>query len=213
MSDPHPKPLPSASAKNYGKARRFISSPDRQLRASPPIPAPESDRHGRRRAGREAFPDVIDSCKSARTPAPRPLTAAAGSASRPPPVEERLRRRDPDPNQIIHSIGSRPPCHPATCFINPATSPDATPGCTFGTPKYPAARCTTSAAGKERLPADLSTSPTSWRSRRSSQLPQQPDRRGATPGSSRRFVAFAKKNNIVMFHDSAYAALVFDGKP
>jgi LL-diaminopimelate aminotransferase len=43
--------------------------------------------------------------------------------------------------------------------------------------------------------------------------PNNPTGASATPEFFAEAVAFAKKNNIVVIHDAAYAALVFDGKP
>jgi LL-diaminopimelate aminotransferase len=43
--------------------------------------------------------------------------------------------------------------------------------------------------------------------------PNNPTGAAATPEFFERVVAFAKKNKIVVIHDAAYAALVFDGKP
>jgi LL-diaminopimelate aminotransferase len=43
--------------------------------------------------------------------------------------------------------------------------------------------------------------------------PNNPTGASATPEFFRTVVEFAKKNNIVVIHDAAYAALVFEGKP
>lgn len=43
--------------------------------------------------------------------------------------------------------------------------------------------------------------------------PNNPTGASATPEFFRKVVEFAKKNNIVVVHDAAYAALVFEGKP
>ena len=43
--------------------------------------------------------------------------------------------------------------------------------------------------------------------------PNNPTGAGATPEFFARVVAFAKKNRLVVIHDAAYAALVFEGKP
>ncbi|MGZ5565671.1 MAG: aminotransferase class I/II-fold pyridoxal phosphate-dependent enzyme, partial [Limisphaerales bacterium] len=43
--------------------------------------------------------------------------------------------------------------------------------------------------------------------------PNNPTGASATPEFFRKVVDFAKKNNIVVIHDAAYAALVFEGKP
>src|SRR4051812_37834834 len=43
--------------------------------------------------------------------------------------------------------------------------------------------------------------------------PNNPTGASATPEFFRNVVEFAKKNNIVVIHDAAYAALVFEGKP
>lgn len=43
--------------------------------------------------------------------------------------------------------------------------------------------------------------------------PNNPTGASATPEFFRKVVDFAKRNNIVVIHDAAYAALVFEGKP
>jgi len=43
--------------------------------------------------------------------------------------------------------------------------------------------------------------------------PNNPTGASATPEFFERVVAFAKRNNVVIVHDAAYAALVFEGKP
>jgi LL-diaminopimelate aminotransferase len=43
--------------------------------------------------------------------------------------------------------------------------------------------------------------------------PNNPTGASATPEFFERAVAFAKRNNLVIIHDAAYAALVFEGKP
>jgi LL-diaminopimelate aminotransferase len=43
--------------------------------------------------------------------------------------------------------------------------------------------------------------------------PNNPTGASATPEFFAKVVAFAKKNNIVVIHDTAYAALIFEGKP
>jgi LL-diaminopimelate aminotransferase len=43
--------------------------------------------------------------------------------------------------------------------------------------------------------------------------PNNPTGASATPEFFERAVAFARKNNLVILHDAAYAALVFEGKP
>jgi LL-diaminopimelate aminotransferase len=43
--------------------------------------------------------------------------------------------------------------------------------------------------------------------------PNNPTGASATPGFFNRVVAFAKQHHIIVIHDAAYAALVFEGKP
>ncbi|HWW02492.1 MAG TPA: LL-diaminopimelate aminotransferase [Candidatus Acidoferrum sp.] len=43
--------------------------------------------------------------------------------------------------------------------------------------------------------------------------PNNPTGASATPGFFAKAVAFAKQNNLVIIHDAAYAALVFEGRP
>ena len=74
------------------------------------------------------------------------------------------------------------------------------------------------AAGEERFPARTSTPSRPTCSKRAKVLvinyPNNPTGASAPRrSSSPKAVAFAKKHNLIVIHDAAYAALVFEGKP
>jgi LL-diaminopimelate aminotransferase len=124
-------------------------------------------------------------------------------------------------NQIIHSIGSKAALSILpTCFINPGdVALMTTPGYpVFGThSKYLGGEVYNIALlEKNGFLPDLDTIPADVLKRAKTLVinyPNNPTGASATPEFFAKVVAFAKKNNIVVFHDSAYAALVFDGKP
>jgi len=127
---------------------------------------------------------------------------------------------DPETN-IVHSIGSKAALSilPA-CFINPGDIALMT------TPGYPVFGTHSTYYGGEvfNLPLleknnflpDLNSIPPE-KLRRVKTLvinyPNNPTGASATPEFFASVVAFAKKNNLIVIHDAAYAALVFGGKP
>jgi LL-diaminopimelate aminotransferase len=124
-------------------------------------------------------------------------------------------------SQIVHSIGSKAALSILpTCFINPGDVALMT------TPGYPVFGTHSKYLGgevyniplleKNNFLPDLETVPADVLKRAKTLVinyPNNPTGASATPEFFAKVVAFAKKNNIVVFHDSAYAALVFDGKP
>jgi LL-diaminopimelate aminotransferase len=124
-------------------------------------------------------------------------------------------------SQVVHSIGSKAALTilPA-CFINPGDVALMT------TPGYPVFGTHAKYYGGEvhNLPLlekngfllDLSSVPTE-KLRRAKTLvinyPNNPTGASATPQFFADVVAFAKKHNLIVIHDAAYAALVFEGRP
>jgi LL-diaminopimelate aminotransferase len=123
--------------------------------------------------------------------------------------------------QICHSIGSKAALSilPA-CFINPGDLVLMT------TPGYPVFGTHSKYFGGEvlNLPLleknnflpDLTSVPAD-KLRRAKVLvinyPNNPTGASATPQFFADVVAFAKKHNLIVLHDAAYAALVFEGRP
>ncbi|HSZ54978.1 MAG TPA: LL-diaminopimelate aminotransferase [Tepidisphaeraceae bacterium] len=123
--------------------------------------------------------------------------------------------------QVVHSIGSKAALTllPA-CFINPGDLSLMT------TPGYPVFGTHSRYYGGEvhNLPLletnnflpDLSCIPADKLKRAKTLVlnyPNNPTGASATPQFFADVVAFAKKHNLIVFHDAAYAALVFEGKP
>jgi LL-diaminopimelate aminotransferase len=123
--------------------------------------------------------------------------------------------------QIIHSIGSKSALTllPA-CFINPGdVALMTTPGYpVFGTHSryYGGEVHNIPLLEKNNFLPDLTSVPAD-KLRRAKTLvlnyPNNPTGGSATPQFFAEVVAFAKKNNLIVIHDAAYAALVFDGRP
>jgi LL-diaminopimelate aminotransferase len=123
--------------------------------------------------------------------------------------------------QVVHSIGSKAALTilPA-CFINPGDVALMT------TPGYPVFGTHAKYYGGEvyNLPLleqndflpDLASIPADKLKRAKTLVlnyPNNPTGASATPRFFADVVAFAKKHDLIVIHDSAYAALVFDGKP
>ncbi len=122
---------------------------------------------------------------------------------------------------VCHSIGSKAALSilPA-CFINPGDVAIMT------TPGYPVFGTHSKYLGGEvlNLPLlesngflpDLDSIPADKLKRAKSiviNYPNNPTGASATPAFFAKVVAFAKQHNLIVIHDSAYAALVFEGKP
>jgi LL-diaminopimelate aminotransferase len=123
--------------------------------------------------------------------------------------------------QIIHSIGSKAALTllPA-CFINPGdVALMTTPGYpVFGThAKYYGGEVfNLPLLEKNHFLPDLNSIPADKLKRAKSLVinyPNNPTGASATPSFFAEVVAFAKQRNLIVIHDAAYAALVFDGKP
>ena len=123
--------------------------------------------------------------------------------------------------QVIHSIGNKAALTllPA-CFINPGDVVLMT------TPGYPVFGTHARYYGGEVHPMklteendflpDLGAVPADALKRAKVMVlnyPNNPTGASATPEFFREVVAFAKKNRLIVIHDFAYAALVFDGRP
>lgn len=127
---------------------------------------------------------------------------------------------DPD-KMVVHSIGSKAALSILPCaFINPGDVALMT------TPGYPVfgthARYLGGAVHniplheKNGFLPDLNSVPADVLRRAKTLVinyPNNPTGASATPQFFADVVAFAKKHNLVVIHDAAYAALVFEGKP
>jgi len=124
-------------------------------------------------------------------------------------------------SQIVHSIGSKSALSilPA-CFINPGDVALMT------TPGYPVFGTHSMYYGGEvyNLPLlesnhflpDFDSIPADRLARAKTLVlnyPNNPTGASATPEFFARAVEFAKRNNLIIIHDAAYAALVFQGRP
>jgi LL-diaminopimelate aminotransferase len=128
---------------------------------------------------------------------------------------------DKPEEQVIHSIGSKAALTllPA-CFINPGdVALMTTPGYpVFGTHSkyYGGEVFNLPLLEKNHFLPDLNSIPADKLKRAKSLVinyPNNPTGASATPSFFAEVVAFAKQHNIIVIHDAAYAALVFDGKP
>jgi LL-diaminopimelate aminotransferase len=123
--------------------------------------------------------------------------------------------------QVCHSIGSKAALSllPA-CFINPGdVALMTTPGYpVFGThAKYYGGEVyNLPLLEKNNFLPDLNSVPADKLQRAKTLVinyPNNPTGASATPEFFAEVVAFAKRNNLVVIHDAAYAALRFDGHP
>jgi LL-diaminopimelate aminotransferase len=131
-----------------------------------------------------------------------------------------VRGINPD-KQIVHSIGSKGALTilPA-CFINPGdVALMTTPGYpVFGThAKYFGGEVfNLPLLEKNKFLPDLASIPADKLARAKTLVlnyPNNPTGASATPAFFADVVVFAKKHNLIVIHDAAYAALVFEGKP
>ena len=123
--------------------------------------------------------------------------------------------------EVMHSIGNKGALTVLPhCFINPGDIALMT------TPGYPVYGTHSKYLGgavhalplleRNNFLPDLDSIPADVLKKAKSLVlnyPNNPTGASATPEFFAKVVAFAKKNNIVVIHDSAYAALVFEGKP
>ncbi len=123
--------------------------------------------------------------------------------------------------QVVHSIGSKAALSilPA-CFINPGDVALMT------APGYPVFGTHARYLGgvvhnlplleKNQFLPDLDSIPADVLKKARTLVlnyPNNPTGASATPAFFDKVVAFAKANDLIVIHDAAYAALVFDGKP
>ncbi|HEY8749521.1 MAG TPA: LL-diaminopimelate aminotransferase [Tepidisphaeraceae bacterium] len=173
-----------------------------------------------------AFPESIDTlCKAARDPENRGYADNGAN-----PYKEAAARWmknvcgvdgiDPA-TQVVHSIGSKAALTllPA-CFINPGdVALMTTPGYpVFGThSKYYGGEVhNIPLLEKNNFLPDLASIPADKLKRAKTLVlnyPNNPTGASATPAFFADVVKFAKQHNLIVIHDSAYAALVFEGKP
>src|SRR3954451_21311728 len=123
--------------------------------------------------------------------------------------------------QIVHSIGSKAALSILpNCFINPGEVALMT------TPGYPVFGTHSKYLGgvvhniplleKNNFLPDLSGIPADVLKRAKTLVinyPNNPTGASATPEFFKQVVGFAKQHNLIVIHDAAYAALVFEGKP
>jgi LL-diaminopimelate aminotransferase len=173
-----------------------------------------------------AFPDCVDAlAEAARDPANRgyadngamPFRQAAARWMKSVCGVDGI---DPA-TEIVHSIGSKAALSilPA-CFINPGdVALMTTPGYpVFGThSKYYGGEVhNLPLLEKNQFLPDLASIPADKLNRAKTLVinyPNNPTGASATPQFFADVVALAQKHNLVVFHDAAYAALVFEGKP
>ena len=173
-----------------------------------------------------AFPDVIDQLHSAaREPGNRGYADNGGDAYKHAAVRWMknvcgVDSLDAD-KHVCHSIGTKAALSILPyCFINPGDVALMT------TPGYPVFGTHAKYIGgsvfnmplleKNHFLPDLSSIPTDVLKRAKSLVinyPNNPTGASATPAFFAEVVAFAKQHNLIVIHDSAYAALVFEGKP
>jgi LL-diaminopimelate aminotransferase len=231
MSDPYIQNLfaERIGGKNYGKGTavyKFAKIKRAKKVALEANPGAELIDMGVGEPDEMAFPDVIDELhRAAKNPDNRGYADNGGSAYQQAAARWMknvcsVEIADPA-NQIIHSIGSKAALSILpTCFINPGDVALMT------TPGYPVFGTHAKYLGgevyniplheKDGFLPDLDSIPADVLKRAKTLVinyPNNPTGASATPEFFTKVVAFAKKNNIVVFHDSAYAALVFEGKP
>lgn len=173
-----------------------------------------------------AFPESVDAlCAAAKKPENRGYADNGGMAYREAAarwLKNVCGVEGIDPaTQVCHSIGSKAALSILPgCFINPGdVALMTTPGYpVFGThAKYYGGEVfNLPLLEKNNFLPDLDSVPTDKLKRAKSLVinyPNNPTGASATPEFFARAVAFAKKNNLILIHDAAYAALVFDGRP
>lgn len=173
-----------------------------------------------------AFPDCVDAlCQAARNPENRGY--ADNGAGLYKQAAARWMKNvcgvegiDAE-TQIVHSIGSKAALTilPA-CFINPGdVALMTTPGYpVFGTHSryYGGEVHNIPLLEKNGFLPDLGSIPPEKLKRAKTLVinyPNNPTGGSATPQFFAEVVAFARQHNLIVIHDAAYAALVFDGKP
>lgn len=173
-----------------------------------------------------AFPQSVEAlCQAARKPENRGYADNGGM-----PYRQAAARwlknvcgvEGIDPaTHIVHSIGSKAALSilPA-CFINPGdVALMTTPGYpVFGTHAryYGGEVFNLPLLEKNNFLPDLGSIPADKLKRAKSLVinyPNNPTGASATPQFFAEVIAFAQKHNLIIIHDAAYAALVFEGRP
>jgi LL-diaminopimelate aminotransferase len=173
-----------------------------------------------------AFPDCVDALNTAARKPENRIYADNGATLFKQAAARWMKNvcnvADIDPEtQIVHSIGSKAALSILpNCLINPSDVAIMT------TPGYPVFGTHAKYLGGEvfNLPLleenhflpDLDSIPPAIVRRAKALIinyPNNPTGASATPEFFSRSVEFARQNQIVLIHDAAYAALVFDGKP
>jgi LL-diaminopimelate aminotransferase len=173
-----------------------------------------------------AFPEVVEQlCAEARKPENRGY-ADNGDAVLKQAAARYLDRvcgvKGINPEtEVLHSIGSK-----AALSILPAVLIDPGDYVLMTTPGYPVFGTHAKYYGglvhnlplteQNQFLPDLDAIPADVLSKAKALVlnyPNNPTGASATPEFFARAVAFAKRNDLVIIHDAAYAALVFDGKP
>lgn len=173
-----------------------------------------------------AFPEVVEKlCSEARKPENRGY-ADNGDAVLKQAAARYLERvcgvKDINPEtEVLHSIGSK-----AALSILPAALINPGDYVLMTTPGYPVFGTHAKYYGGQvyQLPLternqflpDLRSIPAEVLSQAKVLVlnyPNNPTGAGATPAFFEKAVSFARENRLVIVHDAAYAALVFDGKP
>jgi LL-diaminopimelate aminotransferase len=231
MNDPYIQNLfaERIGGKNYGKSTevyKFAKIKRAKRAALAANPGAELIDMGVGEPDEMAFPDVVDKLyDAAKQPENRFYSDNGG------PLYQQAAARwmknvcgvtiDDPANEIIHSIGSKSALSILpTCFINPGDVALMT------TPGYPIFGTHTKWLGgtvhniplleRNNFLPDLDSVPADVLKKAKTLVinyPNNPTGASATPEFFAKTVAFAKKHDIVVFHDAAYAALVFDGKP
>ena len=231
MSEPYIQNLfaERIGGKNYGKSTaiyKFEKIKRAKRAALAANPGAEIIDMGVGEPDEMAFPEVLDKLNAeARKPENRGY-ADNGDAALKQAAARYLEKvcgvRSTNPEtEVIHSIGSK-----AALSILPAALINPGDYVLMTTPGYPVFGTHSKYYGGlvHNLPLtsannflpDLDSIPADVLKRAKVLVinyPNNPTGASATPEFFRKVVEFAKKNNIVVIHDAAYAALVFEGKP
>src|SRR5688572_23841028 len=231
MSDPYIQNLfaERIGGRNYGKdtaVYKFAKIKRAKRAALQANPGAELIDMGVGEPDEMAFPDCVQALARAAGKSENRIYADNGAA----PYKEAaagwldrvcgVKGINPD-TQVVHSIGSKAALTilPA-CFINPGdVTLMTTPGYpVFGThAKYYGGEVhSIPLLEKNHFLPDLDSVPADKLKRAKTLVinyPNNPTGASATPEFFAEVVAFAKKHNLVVIHDAAYAALRFDGKP
>ena len=231
MSDPYIQNLfaDRIGGKNYGKGTeiyKFEKIKRAKRAALAANPGAELIDMGVGEPDEMAFPECVDALYTAAKKAENRGYADNGAADYQNAAARWLKNvcgvsiADPAA-QIVHSIGSKAALSILpNCFINPGDVALMT------TPGYPVFGTHSRYVGgvvhnlplleKNAFLPDLASVPPDVLKRAKTLVinyPNNPTGASATPKFFEEVVAFAKANDLIVIHDAAYAALVFDGPP